>query len=311
MITSVTPKVAPPPGIYVNVPDNEYHQWSAWQASYITPVALGTPTAAIRYEMDAGPTPTTMAQHLGELAHRIILRPELLDADAVIELERTHENSERGAAFSTASKPEALAWAVREHPDAIPVPQGWKDRLFLINRAARANESTRRWLDATPLEHRELSIVWAEPSMGGLLCKAKADAVQGIEASGTEEVRGYTRLVRPSLAEGSVLRDLKTSKAVTHREFERDAANYGYHVQMAHYRRGLKVVFGSAPSRVCITVVHKDMRPLCVVDREVPDEYLAIGHAAWQRALKQLAESFAHDQWRGLEDEPLHAPAWV
>lgn len=70
----------------------------------------------------------------------------------------------------------------------------------------------------------QITVLWNDKETG-LCCKARLDGWSAAKLPGSEHVE-------------SIHWDLKSSKATTPRGFDRDAADYAYHLQQAHYLNG-------------------------------------------------------------------------
>ena len=299
---------APTEQVYPNVPEDEYHAWTAWGSTLIRNVAEGLPLLAVR-EKFATNTPETGAQRLGSMIHQAILEPDTFDAGRYVEIERVCHRSAKGAAFTEATDAEGWAWAQEQvDDDKTAIPAGWLAKIEEARRAAQRNEATADWLAATPRECREVSVVWHEYA-GKLgerfVCKARIDAATGLLHDGD----GW------ALSPNAVVRNLKTTREETSEGFARHAVNSGLHIQMHHERRALYVATGQAAKaqgsrvlpRCSWCVLWKAYG--CVSNLDLPeDPWLVRGQNAWIAAVGRIARAIRDDEWPMVADDAEFMP---
>jgi len=115
--------------------------------------------------------------------------------------------------------------AFQEERDALEpgkillVAEEW-DRLLRMYESFSAHPLCKKVLtDASFAEH---TIIWHEPLLGGVKCKARIDR----------------------LWEGIGAVDIKTTATLTIADVERSIWKYGYHIQAAWYMRAMQVAYG-------------------------------------------------------------------
>lgn len=232
--------------------------------------------------------PPTPDQATGSAVHTLVLEPgEFATRYAIYQGEGTRASKEYRAFVADVAKDRevlkfgeyeevsAMAAAVDQHPAAGPLfTSGWAERSFQ----------------------------WADPATG-LQCKGRTDwlAFDGL-VSGDAGQPDRQRVI---------LVDLKTARSSDPREFGRSAASYGYHLQLAHYRAGLRAN-GIEVSQVLIVVVESSA-PYDVCVYEVTDDQLARADAEVAALLARVKECRDSDHWPGRSDEitPLDLPSWV
>lgn len=108
-----------------------------------------------------------------------------------------------------------------------------------------------------------------------------------------------------------VLLDLKSCRTIEGRRFGADAARFGYHAQLAHYRAGLRAT-GLPVEKVAIVAVEK-VAPYDVGVFVLDDEALYAGDEEVRGLLDRLKAHLAADQWPGRygEEQALQLPAWM
>jgi len=228
------------------------------------------------------------AQATGSAVHTLVLEPaEFASRYAVYDGEGTRASKEYRAFAAECGEGvtiikraemdevQAMADAIDQHPAAGTLfTSGWAEQSF-------------QWVD----------------SATGIECKGRTDwlCADGI-VSGDAGQPDRQRVM---------LVDLKTSRSTDAREFGRDAARYGYHLQMAHYVAGLRAN-GLEVSQVLVVVVETEA-PWDVCVYEVTDDQLAVASAEVAALLARVAECRASGEWPGRSSEitPLDLPAWV
>ncbi len=151
----------------------------------------------------------------------------------------------------------------------------------------------------------EVSVFWHEPVIlpGGQMvmvkCKARIDWVHGQPGPG-----GERRVI---------LMDLKTTTDASPKGFARACANYGYHLQAAHYTRAWEKATGDEVMGFVFAVVESEP-PYAAAAYMLDDDSLALG-AAKCEALRTVAATCQQRQsWPGYMADGLQAlrlPAWA
>lgn len=218
---------------------------------------------------------------LGRAAHCAVLEPDRYERDHAVWTRRTASgnlaprNGQHWDAFKTAAGGRDIL-TEDEHGDALAIQQ-----------AVRGNPDAMRFLSSGD---PEVSMQWR---------------VMGHEAKG--RLDWLTRLDgRPWLV------GLKTARDCRDRQFGRQAANLGYHLQWAWYLDGYKTITGEANPCVVEIVVEAEA-PHAVVVYEIPDEILQQGFEEYSQLLEQLAECERTNHWPGPAPgmQTLTLPSWV
>ncbi len=133
----------------------------------------------------------------------------------------------------------------------------------------------------------EVSLVWDDPTTG-MRCKARMDFVSD----------GYWG-------------DYKTSNAIDSRSFESTSYRLGYHVQLAHYAEGLRVLTGQ--SLPVYIIAQESKAPYDVAVYEVAPSLLSAGMKKRNEIINKIKECKESDYWPGAstEKEVLNAPIWA
>ena len=144
----------------------------------------------------------------------------------------------------------------------------------------------------------EATLIWKDP-MVGTLCKARADRLT---------VWNDIHLA---------IVDLKTTTSAAPRDFSRDAARYGYHLQAAWYIRAMNAIAPNepqAPVRRFFIVAVEKTAPHCVAVYELEEEAIEAGSRQITEYLVRFEECRERDEWpspAGSGIETLYLPAWA
>lgn len=153
-----------------------------------------------------------------------------------------------------------------------------------IGRAVREHPAASKYL-AWPHSVEE-SIVWTDPATE-IKCKARLDLI------------------------GLAIVDLKTSKEIGSRHFASTVAKFGYHKQLAFYRRGYKSV--TQRELPCVLIAVESSAPFDVAVYEMNEDALFAGDEEVSELLLKLKTCRDTGKWPGQYPEPveLHLPAWA
>jgi hypothetical protein len=286
MSTPVVEAAAPPkPGLYRNVPFNQYWSWDAVNHSILQGFAGRTP-AHVRWELDHGGKDPTPALDLGWLTHLAVLEPERFDAEVTIAPKidkRTNVGKASWAQWQAANEGKHYVDA-DDHRKALAM------RASLLAHPT-AGEFLRSKGGAV-----ELSVVWEEKA-AGVLCKGRIDRV------------GY-------VGEYPVIADIKTARSASRRDFERAVLQWNYHTQAMHYLKGLEALApipeGNPPRRFVFFVVESEP-PHLVSAFELDDQALAQAETDRQRYLRTWRRCVESGEWNGFPSgiELCGLPAWA
>ncbi len=280
--TEATPRVRtipPAPGLYPGVPFAEYLKWDAISRSDLE--CASRSLAHLKHRLEAVPEAPTPSMVVGQALHLLLLEPDVFDGR--VTLGPINERTEKCYGRTTKE------WAKSEENAA-------KFGHLLLSECERADVEA--WAGAAS-EHRairalsgkgetEVSAVWKDAETG-VLCKAR-----------------YDYLVRDPL----VILDVKTCEDASPRTFQRNAQNYGYFFQLAHYSDGLNTLLGNTPD-VYLFAIEKEAPHQCLNYTVQPD---ALGPASRdrRRLLVQYAKAKRLNEWPGYPEEAdLFPPEWV
>ena len=112
--------------------------------------------------------------------------------------------------------------------------------------------------------------------------------------------------------DGTIVVDLKTTKAASIQGFKRSIADYRYHVQAAWYLHGLEQATGRRPDQFIFICVESSAPYACAV-YAADAEMIERGHDQAMRDLAKLAVCKAADHWPSYSDqiETISLPGWM
>jgi hypothetical protein len=187
----------------------------------------------------------------------------------------------------------ATTKAYQEHAATLPPGKSLvlsedADRLRHMYEAFKSHPICHKVLsEASKAEH---VLVWTEPLLGGVRCKARIDR----------------------LWEGIGAVDIKTIRELTEHQIESDTAKYGYHAQAAWYCRAMQVCYG-IERPAWLFAWQESSWPYDSIVSGIPHDDIVQGWAELE---------FCHKRWKawketgkrpGLSDErmTLGLPKWA
>lgn len=233
-----------------------------------------------------GESDDSLAKRLGSGTHALLFKPE-----TVAIWDRPSEASIKRAAKAEAAgeEPPPLTpaprsgkeWArfVRENPGKAILTASERDAAKRMVDAIRTHPVAARLLFGAGMVY-ERSIVWSE---------------LGRARQSTPDARGHDHLV-----------ELKTTRCAAPWKFVRDAANMGYHAQLADQRAAIAHERGRAPREVYIVAV-ENVPPYVVQVYELKANTLELGDKLRLMWLEKLQMYEATNLWGGYSAgiEPL------
>jgi hypothetical protein len=255
--------------------NDDYHGTSAIGSSGIKRL-LKSP-AIYKYECDNPPAPTK-AMEIGTYTHAGVLEPDLFNDTWF----RLPEGDRRKKEYK-----EAIAELALDHPGKSGIdPVTW-DRIEGMKASILANPQARRLLQPKSKVLIEGSYFW---DWDGIECKCRPDFF---------------------CPEENYVVDLKTTIDATPAGFARSCANFGYHIQEAFYRTGLRA-HGHEVERFIFLAVEKEP-PYLVGIYTLSSQALHHGYYQVTEALDSYSECKAINHWHGLSEEilELELPRWA
>ena len=224
----------------------------------------------------------------GTAAHQLFSSPGRIDEVAIVipEEKLTKARAKHGNAYKE--------WTA-EHPGLIYLKaEEMAAARMMVRRVYDHPIANKLFSSAIHLEH---TLIWTDKETG-LGLRARPDLVAGFKGA-----------MIPS--------DFKTSRALSPREFARDAKKFGYHRQGAWYSEPLRLMGYDVPAFYFITSDKSPANECRVYDLE--DEDYALGLEEIRRARGELAERFGRteelgeDAWRSeldLTAVTISLPTW-
>lgn len=245
-------------GLIYDMPEHEYHAHPALSQSGMKRI-LDCP-ARYRWEQDNPPAPKDHFD-LGAVAHGLIL-------GTGPEIEVIHHPNRMTNAAKDAIK------AARE-AGKVPILEKDYAAAEAIGKAVQNHPLASAFLALDG--HSEVSAFWEDPDTG-------------------VQLRGrYDKLVTMPDGRACIL-DVKTTGQTAEPEaFMRQAAGFGYHLQLANYVDGHREITGEEPLFLFIVVETKDPHLVSVI---APDEEaLATGRARVADAIATYQQCTASNEW--------------
>lgn len=220
----------------------------------------------------------TPAMRLGTLAHLAILEPERWADETILAPtvdRRTKAGKEAWAAFLE----EAAGKEIVSAEDAAIVES--------IAAAVRGHRGAGALLKGAATE---VSLEWRDDATG-MRCKGRMDAVAKHD---------------------DVIIDVKTCQDASPASFTRSIANFGYHIQAAHYIDGYEAATGVRP-RAYIWIAVESSAPHGVAVYAADLGMLEIGAEKRAMALEIIAECTESGHWPGYpaEIQTISLPGWA
>lgn len=265
---------APQPGIYENVPFDEYLAWPAVNSS-----SLGRAEKSMYHFRSGGFGEETDAMRLGTLLHCGKFEPlELMERYVVMPDFEKRIRMPNGGEYKnprgTSAYRETVAEFKRENAGKTVVLQQELDKLRGVLTALSRHARARQYLEGDG--PTEVAIVWHDPATG-VLCKARLDKLN------------YT---------SGVIADFKSSIDIS--GFEWNIKKWRYHRQAAFYADGFHAI---SQLRLPFTLTAAEtVEPFMVRAAPVRERAMAEGRASYQILMKQIAECQQSGVWPGYDD---------
>jgi hypothetical protein len=288
------------PGIYPDVPYNEYASWEAINHSKL--IGFKDTPAHARERFVSEPAPTA-ALEFGWLTHLAVLEPKRLWREACVRPEgdaRTKEVKPKWEAFKKTLEP----GGENEGKKVVTVEE--RSELEAIQAAVLQHETAREYVMGQG--QVELSICWQDPETK-LLCKGRLDRL-----AVASKLPGVPPERVPAGKSFMVIVDLKTlGEPATQRNVEKSIFNYNYASAAAMYVEGLSVLFPTDEMRPFVWIVVESEPPHLVRLFTPSSDLLQWGYERWHKWLRAYAECLRTGKWPGWEPgiEEANLPPWA
>lgn len=276
------------PGIFEDVPANEYHRTILGEANNggLKIIDERTPAHYKAWVEDRN-QPKTPAeefkeqQHfrVGRIVHSAILEPDKFDSDYIL-------MPDFGPMQSSKNREARDQWLASLPPGTSIVKQEEKDLAMAMREAVLRHKTARLVIEGGK---PEVTLRWQDERTG-LRCKARADW--------WNEEMGFAM-------------DLKSTADASPMEFGRSAAKYGYHRQHCHYADGFRQL-GSPIRHYLLLAVEKDA-PHCVGLYHLDAAAEERGFQLLHRSMDKMAMCLKAGIWPAYSDniEPMTLPGWA
>lgn len=273
------PTTAPPPlppGVYDDLPADDYHADPALSASGMKLLLDPGCPAQYRYERD-NPPPPRKTFDFGHAAHRLVLgdgaKLRVLDFDdykTKAAQEAKKAAREEGAIPllpDEMDRARAMADAVRRHPLAGPLFRGGRPEVSLFFKDKASGVDLRARLD------------WLDVD-------------------------------RPGRA---IMTDYKTiGTGVDLDHIERAIYDYGYQISAVQYQEAAQALDLAGPDAVATLVFQAKEPPFLVRVVQLPFDTIKLGRAKRRRAIEVFQECTQSGRWPGYEEvEYAGLPPWA
>lgn len=294
-MTMTTDSIAEPttlqPGVEYAVAFTEYAAWQAVNWHLLEPFRISAKQGRQRM---LAPQDASDTMVFGAAFHSATLEPKAFDEDyAVMPVFTGHPNS-------NAHKEAKAAWQAANATKVHLSPRD-RDELLAMSAAVRAHPKAAAIL-GSKVGRNELSIRWRDRG-SGVLCKGRVDRLCRVPI-------GVLDRSHPNPdAEVICAVDMKTTRSIE--EFEREAAKYAYHGQMAFYRDGLMSLNPAALQVIIIAV--ENHPPFDVLVYRCDEDLLDHGRRLYRRLLTRFIGCEQHKRWPGISDDvlTLFLPEWA
>lgn len=295
LLTLVREPIVPAPGIYQNVPIETYHGWRAVGSSWFKHLRRSPAHLQAYLEHGDGDSPDKL---MGRAFHAAVLEPDqferrYLRADRCEGVTKSKERCKNpGTSYRGVE-----GWTCGVHGSGVSdagitiVPPADYDRVLRMRDSVFAHRSAAEMLRG--LGPVELSIVWVDEDTG-VLCKARPDKYVAKNGGGVA--------------------DPKKTRDASDLGFARAIDTYGYHVQAAHYLRGLRAC--DIAARYFCNIAVEDEPPYAVNTvqlEECGSGALDYGISIVRKYLPIYAECEQRGEWPayGHDVKPITLPNYA
>ena len=275
----MTPTDGPKPGIYYDVPFEDYVTWPCVNNSSLGPLEQSPAHYRAAQDKDRD----SDAFRIGRFTHAGVLEPKgvmdryvVLDRDELARGIVRSDGTEYANVFATGEYKRRVAEFAEQHAGREIVTQDEYDMIFGVVHQLWRNDRAKTWLG--PGCKVEVSLVWDDPRTG-LRCKCRVDALN-------------ERLDPP------VLGDVKTCQNAA--DFSWAIWKWRYHRQMAFYGDGYHALTGRR-AYVGMVAIEKQ-EPYGVRAAPVGWATLGAGRQLYREALATIAACREANAWPGYQD---------
>lgn len=271
----------PAPGAYRDVPFEDYLAWDAVDASFLR--AMDHTPAYARWKRD-NPQQDKAHYAKGRLFHCLSLEPHKAEQEFAVKPE-TYQAADGTTKKFNANSKTCKAWLAEQAGRTTVDVDTWREAMAMAQRVRAMPQMAPFLADADV----ELSVVWLDKATG-LRCKARFDACKN-----------------------GIVIDLKsTSAAARHECFFREAHQYRYHLQAAHYIEALKAagLARGTPWFAFVVVEAYPPHDLCMYDCQDDRDALSLEFLEYGRLKRTILMARAKEcadtgRWPGYPPESM------
>lgn len=273
----------PKPGIYHQVPFDEYLQWDAVSNSSMQPALR-----SMLHYRTRQPIEETPAMRLGSLTHTKQFEPSLVSERYVVmpafenEVRRDDGSKFANPKGSTAYKELVDDWKSKQVGMEIVTQSQYDDMIGMVA-ALAADKRATAFLTGGDYE---VSILAIDP-VTGLQCKGRCDHLH---------------------LKARRIGDLKTTRDAS--DFETTIADRSYHRQLAFYADMIEWL-GKPKIKECSIVAVENSMPYGVRSAPLDAQDLQDGRDEYREILNKIAEALKTRKWKGYDSPDVwRLPGW-
>ena len=278
------------PGIYYDVPYQEYYEWNAVHKSLFSHIMRSG--LQLLHHIEHGEKESDFMR-FGNLVDTILFEPHLLELryimipdtyPTVVKKEEIDKPWNWNANY-------CIDWRKTIPHGITPISKDEHLRAKTISTKIIQHPEASAWLDGAQVQ---VSIVWVDPETE-LVCKGRMDAYRDME-----------RII-----------DLKITGNASPWAFSKKGYEFGYHTQGAFYHDGLLLSSGKTLEAGQVLpfsyIVAEDKQPHDVVTYNLAQESFEAGRASYREALDRFKSYVENDDFQGYSNvaEDFEIPAWA
>lgn len=273
------------PGIYYNIPFEEYKTWPGVHKSQFRSILKSG--LHFRYEEDNGEKDTDV-KIFGNLVDTLLLEPELFDIRYSV-IPGTY-SSEKGEKSWNWNAKACQKWREELSCGSVAVKRGDVERAQNIVSAIKSHPVASRWLCGA---FTQVSLCWTDPETD-LPCKGRVDVLNNGQIT-----------------------DLKITDNPHPSAFSKIVNNFLYHAQGAFYHDGFLLAQGielsEGPTLPFSFIVAEAEPPHDVVAYNLGPESFDCGRIVYREALNKFKEMKETGEYYGYSNvaEEIEIPLWA
>lgn len=281
----------PTPGLYKDVPFEDYLAWDAISNSRLNQAKQ----SLLHFRLNPA-VAETQAMRIGSLAHCGVLEPLSIPKLYAVMPDYSRHEENQGKDGLRSWSPNT-AWCKAKREEFCKVNEGKKivdqseyDWMLGIVESISRNAAASELLNCDgPVES---SIIWEDQDTG-LLCKARIDKLNSHDREVTD-------------LKTFALHDTTENAAAA---FQKTIVRRGYHRQMAHYCEAAEQIL-MAECSANIVAVDK-AKPYNTLSAKLSDDLLYAGRLERRKLLRAIADAYEKDVWPGYENPKCWTlPGW-